>query len=79
MTENDFLLLVRGPLLTGATIIFLLGVVLRLLEKNRSAASFDLEGLGFPQRIITDIREVLRQPNGLVLVTEIEKQLSMRW
>ena len=32
MTENDFLLLVRGPLLTGATIIFLLGVVLRLLE-----------------------------------------------
>jgi len=32
MTENDFLLLVRGPLLTGATIIFLLGVVLRLFE-----------------------------------------------
>jgi nitrate reductase gamma subunit len=32
MSENDFLLLVRGPLLTGATIIFMLGVVVRLLE-----------------------------------------------
>lgn len=32
MSENDFLLLVRGPLLTGATIIFMLGIVVRLLE-----------------------------------------------
>jgi nitrate reductase gamma subunit len=32
MSETEFLLLVRGPLLTGATIIFVLGVVVRLLE-----------------------------------------------
>jgi len=32
MSEIEFLLLVRGPLLTGATIIFMLGVVVRLLE-----------------------------------------------
>ncbi|MGB5259597.1 MAG: hypothetical protein WBO34_03640 [Gammaproteobacteria bacterium] len=32
MSETEFLLLVRGPLFTGATIIFVLGVVVRLLE-----------------------------------------------
>ncbi len=32
MSEIEFLLFVRGPLLTGATIIFMLGVVVRLLE-----------------------------------------------
>jgi len=32
MSETDFLLWVRGPALQGATIIFLLGVVVRILE-----------------------------------------------
>ena len=32
MSENEFLQLVRGPLLTGATIIFMLGIAVRLLE-----------------------------------------------
>ncbi len=32
MTETEFLLLVRGPLLQGATVIFLLGIVVRMLE-----------------------------------------------
>ena len=32
MSETDFLLWVRGPALQGATVIFLLGVVVRILE-----------------------------------------------
>ena len=32
MSETDFLLWVRGPALLGATIIFVLGIVVRLLE-----------------------------------------------
>ena len=32
MTETEFLLLVRGPLLQGATVIFMLGIVVRILE-----------------------------------------------
>lgn len=32
MTETEFLLLVRGPLLQFATVVFLMGVVVRILE-----------------------------------------------
>ncbi len=42
-------------------------VVMRLL--NKSDVKFSMETMGFTPRLLKDIRDVIHQPNGIVLVT----------
>jgi len=42
-------------------------VVMRLL--NKSDVKFSMDDMGFPETLVKDLRQVIKEPNGIILVT----------